>query len=314
MKLAIFGASGRLGQEFCNYCLKKKLDFAAFVRTKEAQERLSLNCKSVLLTNEDEVKEQMQKVSHVINLTGSTNFRKSYSELYQANVQATKNILEICKSFSNIEKFIHISSIAVYPIREGEIVNESFQANPSSNYGKTKLAAEKEVLNFSKNFKIVILQPAIIYGPLFKEGFYKVLELIKKSKMPVIGNGKNHIPLVFYSDVLEAIYLSVKKNLSNPSKFILVHQPQLSQEELFKLSAKELGAKASFFHIPVFLAKFLSTLNLTNELNPEMVDQLTKDRLFDSSLAEKVLGWKPKVSFQEGIKAVVEEFFGNSGK
>ncbi|MCM8831434.1 MAG: NAD(P)-dependent oxidoreductase [Candidatus Omnitrophica bacterium] len=308
MKIAIFGASGRLGQEFCNFCLEKNLDFIAFVRSTQSRQKLSKICKSILLDEKEKFNKEIKEVSHVVNLTGSTNFR-NFSELYQANVVATKNILESIKNFKNIKKFIHISSIAVYPYLEGKVIDETCNPNPYSYYGKTKLEAELEVLKFSKNFKVVILQPAIIYGPTFREGFYKVLQLIKEEKMPILGSGKNHIPLIFYSDVLQAIYLSLKKELKNPSKFILVKTPQLTQEQLFILAAKKLQAKQKFFYMPIFLAKFFVGLNLIKDINSEMIEQLTKDRIFDSTLAREVLGWKPKVSFEEGLDIVLESFF-----
>ncbi|MCX8163358.1 MAG: NAD(P)-dependent oxidoreductase [Candidatus Micrarchaeota archaeon] len=308
MKIAIFGASGRVGRNFSNFCLQKKLDFVAVTRNAQAKEILGSAIPFKTAQSVEEYKKILEEVDCVVNLVGSTNFNLNYEQLYAANTKATEDILAAAKAAS-IKKFVHISSIAVYKTIKGIPTKENSSLEPNTNYGLTKLQAEKKVLSHSNDFEIVILQPAIIYGPDFREGFYPVLKKIKEEKMPIIGSGNNHIPLVFYKDLLEAIFLALKKKFKRPERFLIVQQPQLTQKELFVLAAKILNKKTNFYSIPLWLAKLGVGLNLFKGVNLQMLSQLSEDRIFDCSKAEKELGWRAKTSFEDGIKLVVKSFF-----
>ncbi|MEM4158900.1 MAG: NAD(P)-dependent oxidoreductase [Candidatus Anstonellaceae archaeon] len=311
MKLAIFGASGRLGRNFCNFCLKKDLDFIAVVRSQSSKEVLDNRIKTAIASKLEDYKKVLDGIDCVVNLSGSTNFNLTYEELYRANVLATEEILNAA-SKKDIKKFIHISSIAVYPILSGRVINEEVEPSPSSSYGKTKLEGEKRVLSFAKDFEIIVLQPGMIYGPDFKEGFYPVLKKIKEGKMPLIGEGNNHIPLIFYKDVIDAIFLSIYKKAQTPKKYLIVQEPQLTQKELFFLAAKILNANTNFFSVPTLVAKLVIKLNLLEGINEEMLNQLVQDRLFDCKKAREDLGWSAKTPFEEGIEIVTKSFFPSS--
>jgi nucleoside-diphosphate-sugar epimerase len=309
MKIAIYGSSGRLGIEFCNFCLQKNLDFVALVRSENSAKKFDKNINYSIFKNEDELKKAIKDCDVLVNLSGSYDFSKSYNELYEANVLATKKILQAAPE--GLKKFIHISSIAVYKSSPGFVINEKSLKEPSSIYGKTKLLGQLEVEKYKNKFNIIILQPAMIYGPNFREGFYEVLNLISKNKMFLVGDGSNHIPLIFYSDVLQAIFNSIKYSNPSASEYILIKQPQLTQKELFVLAAELLNAKKEFKSIPIFLAKALAATKLIKNINLEMINQLSSDRLFDGKKAKKELFFEPKVDFKEGINKVINSWFKN---
>lgn len=316
MKIAVAGASGRLGRRFLLYCIKNKLPATALVRSKAP---LGGMCSKIPCTLADysdarHLEGALEGFTHIINITGSTDTTLSEQELFEANVLTTRALLEAAPK--NLERFIHISSISVYGKRANAILNESSSRKAHDAYSKTKLMAEKEVLSFSKKFKTIILQPAIIYGPTFTAGFYAVLKAIKKKKMKIIGNGKNHFPLVHCDDVSAAIAKACKSDVQTGSAFLLVQEPQITQIELLQLAAAAMGEPEPKEHILPIIAKlsasasafFSSLAGEKPSLTPQMVDQLCSERRFSSQSARERLGWKSAVSFKTGVCEVVKEF------
>ena len=78
-----------------------------------------------------------------------------------------------------VKQFIFLSSMSVYGIEEGRITYETIPA-PKSNYGLSKLEAEKEIgmLN-SKNFAVAILRPPMVYGNGCKGNYQTLVKLAK---------------------------------------------------------------------------------------------------------------------------------------
>ena len=306
MNIAIFGSNGKLGRLLCFYLTKKGLKYSAIIRRESAKDLLPKNVQWQLAQNFNQLRKVLADKEIIINCAGSADSSKTYLELYNANVQSTKDLL--LAAGPKTKKFIHISSIAVHQIIEGQRLNENSPLKPNTDYGKTKLLAEKEVLKYKNKFNVIILRPGMIYGPEFKEGYGEVLKKIKENKMPIIGDGKNYIPLIYYLDLLNAIYLTIKKQLPSGSTYIIVQQPQLTQEELFKIAAQKLKANHEFKKVHPFIIKLILKITNSKKLTPQMIDQLSKNRRFDCTKAQKELGWKPRTTHRENIFKIIDYF------
>jgi len=316
MKIAVAGASGRLGRRFLLYCIKNNLPATALVRSKAPLGGLcsKIPCTLADYSDERQLKEALEGFTHLINITGSTNTSLSAQELYGANVRTTEALLAAAPK--TLERFVHISSIAVYGKKLSGVADEKSPRNADDNYSKTKLEAEEKVIASSKKFKTIILQPGIIYGPTFTDGFYAVLKAIKNKKMKIIGSGKNHFPLVHCDDVAQGIAKACKENVKSGSCFLLVQEPQMTQEELVKTAAAAMGEPEPTEHILPIVAKagagatafFSNLIGEAPSLVPSMVDQLSCERRFSSKKAQEQLGWKSTISFKTGVCEVVKEF------
>lgn len=137
---------------------------------------------------------------------------KNMAELEQKTYWEINALLpiEVAKKAANesVKQFIFLSSMSVY----GEIgrmtppiiITRETQTNPNDIYGKSKLCAEKGILQLEKTgFRTCILRPPMIYGPGAR-GNYNSLKKIA-DKLPVFPNVKNQRSMLHIDKLCETL-------------------------------------------------------------------------------------------------------------
>jgi len=125
----------------------------------------------------------------------------------EINYQLTINLATIAK-LSGVKQFVFISTMAVFGKEQGEIdINTKLQ--PITNYGISKLRAEKELLKLQDDrFNVTIIRPPMVYGPNCP-GNYQKLRLIAKIS-PIFPMIKNKRSMIFIENLTEFIFLILK--------------------------------------------------------------------------------------------------------
>ncbi|MDO8553949.1 MAG: NAD(P)-dependent oxidoreductase [Candidatus Micrarchaeota archaeon] len=284
MKIYITGASGRLG-----HAVMKLLPSAISVNLRDE----SLN-----------LKKTFSNATHVIHLAASLNFEDA-RELWKSNYELTKRVVN---SLPKNCKIVYASSISVYGKRLVEIpATEKTPCHPDSAYAKSKYAAEQEVI---KHGNYVALRIAAIYGPGFTD-YFKMIDVLRKGHMRIIGDGSNRVPFVHVEDVAKAI----KNSLNAKSGIYLLSADSITQRKTFEIVSKELGITTpmktispDIVHALLKITKIIRKLTHKGEfLTPEHLNILSKDRVFDCSKAKKELKFKPRKT-ERGIGEMVKEY------
>jgi nucleoside-diphosphate-sugar epimerase len=244
----------------------------------------------------------VQFVVHAAGLVGS----HPYGELIAANAYATKHLLSSCPS--TVRKVVLASSISVYGDYSGQVADESFAPQTESPYGKSKLMAEEFAKGYCDSLPLVFLRLGMIYGPGFEEGYFPVLRYLSDGKMVFLGEAKNRIPLLHVSDAVSAFLLALGKPTPSCREYNVVGSEQMSQQELLRMAASELGVSPPQKHFsPSALSLLLKFQRLAGKtsLDPENVRQLTLDRAYLCKRAKEELGWEPKVKIADGMREMV---------
>lgn len=292
-KIFVTGANGRLGKAL----MRELQDATALVRKKSG-----FRNERVTDFSESQLKKILKSADVVIHLAGSRDFL-NYKKAWKGNVELTQVIVN---ALPKNAKIIFASSISVYGKKLAKIpADEHTTTNPDTAYAKTKLEAEVVVRKHSNN---VILRIGPVYGKAFEE-YFKVLRLIEKGKMKLIGRGYNHIPFVHITDVVTAI----KTALNKGNGIYIIAGESLTQREIFKISARALGVNVPKKQLSVFVAKMFSHLELYKKIYlgtnarfiPEDIAVLSSDRVFNFSKAKKELGFKPR-GLKQGIQEMVK--------
>ena len=157
--------------------------------------------------------------SIIIHLAGR--FSGSNNELWTSNVKLTEQILNKIGNMKN-GKFIYLSTGAVYGQKlSSPPATENTSIKPTNFYGKTKAKAEQIIIKKfkynKKNNKYYILRLPNVYGASQKKGviysFKK--QIYKKNKIYIGGNGNQLRDFLHINDLIKAIDLAIKKNISS---------------------------------------------------------------------------------------------------
>lgn len=258
----------------------------------------------------DELKRILADASCVIHIAGSVD-TLDRGKLQEANVELTRRIVDTAPAGCRI---VFSGSVSVYGKTPVELpVDERTPANPDSAYARSKYMAEKIVASHPNH---VILRIGTIYGPQF-EDYNRVLGMIVKGRMRIIGDGSNRIPFVHVDDVADAVAAAVTKG---NGVYVIASDP-LTQREIYTLAAKELGVPAPTRTIRREAALVMASLGEWGyrlggkkpTLTGEHVSVLAYDRVFDCSRARKDLGFAPR-PLADGIKAMVKDYKSRSNR
>jgi nucleoside-diphosphate-sugar epimerase len=316
----VTGATGKIGSALVRKLLQQKENVRAVVRPEssgklpDGAEKFEFDLSSGALPTA-----AFEGVSHVVHLAGLVGSHR-YHELLQKNAFATKNLLSNCPT--HVQKAVLASSISVYGVHAGKLIDETFPPQPDTDYGRSKLVAENFARAYCPQLRIVFLRIGMVYGPGFTEGYYPVLSRIRNGKMTIIGDGTNRLPLVHIDDVVQAVLLAMEKKTPPCREYNIVGKEQPTQAELLKMAAGELGVAPPEKHAPLAIAKALTSIRALASaaglaprpgVTAHHLWQLSSDRSYSGKRAEEELGFEARVKIRDGLKEVVKLYLESEG-
>lgn len=319
MKVLVTGANGFLGSWVTRALVNDGHEVYALVRPKsDISELDGVNCKYLYgdVTDIRSLLEAFKGIEAVFHLAGVIAYKKSERALMdKVNVQGTANVVAVCREHK-VKRLVYLSSVVAVGagFSEQEILNEQSEYNISDlnlGYFETKHEAEKIVKAACDKGEIdaVILNPSTIYGAGdAKKGSRKMQLKVAQGKLKFYTSGG--VNVVAVEDVVQGI-LSAWKNGRKGERYILAGENILIKD-LFALIAAEAGVKPpsqlmpdSVLHIVGTIGDFMELCGLKGPLSRENAYTATMYHWFDSSKAQKELGFKPR-SAKEAIHNSVQ--------
>lgn len=224
---------------------------------------------------------------------------KAGKRFKDVNVEGTRNIVEVSLK-SGVDRFIHISSSAVYDLSKMPITEES-PIKPVGAYGSAKYEAELVVREGQKKgLNSVIIRPRTIVGE-YRAGIFQILyDWVYDGKtIYTLGDGSNLFQLISESDLCEACYAASKTEKSSGEVINIGTEEFGTLNELLQDLIKHAGTGSKIKHINATFARSLLRVLDKMRLSP-LADwhYLTLDKpfYFDITKAKRILNWKPKDS------------------
>jgi len=174
--------------------------------------------------------------------------KHSYQKYYEINTQYPIDLAKKAKA-NGVKQFLFISTVAVYG-EELEKVNEMSICNPVTPYGKSKLVAEKKLMELeSNNFKVSIIRPTIVYGRCAPGNFQSLIKLVKWFPIIPLGDINNKRSFIYIDNLLDIIDRVI---LHKESGVYLAKDDTVSTSKIVELIAKNLNKKVYLIKIPLF--------------------------------------------------------------
>lgn len=291
-KVLVTGSSGQLGSFACELLVKSNDVVGLDIRPQPYEQLKEI---SVLgdITKPADVRKAVKGVGAVVHCAAQVSVEKSILDPLsdsKTNVLGTVNLLHE-SAHAGIKRFIYVSSAAVFGPPECIPIDEDHPTQPMSNYGASKLAGEKYTLAYAKTsaMEVVSVRPFNFYSTRadpespYSGVITKFVSRLKAGRPPVIeGDGKQTRDFIHARDVVEMLVLVLNKKGVNG--------------EVFNCGS---GVSTSILEL-ANKAIAVSGHRLRPEFTSPRVGDI-KDSLSNNTKALKLLGFRPKISLDDGL-------------
>jgi nucleoside-diphosphate-sugar epimerase len=323
MKTLVTGATGFIGTHLVKALVEKRRDVRCLVRKTSNTKKIETWDIELFygdLLDKQSLEEAVKGIDIIYHLAGEV-FASQRERYYQVNLDGLNNLLAACLK-NSVRKIIHFSSnSSVGPNPDRKIpVNEDTPCRPIVPYGKSKLEGEYAIKHFSKEYGLptVIIRPPVVYGPGVSQSsrVLTFLNLINKGLFRVVGDGENLISLCYIDNLIHGVLLAEAEKRSEGETYFFADERPYSINEIAETIAREEGKTLPKNHLPTWVAEILSIglmvpskiFGFTSPLSRETIKHLKYSWFVDMSKAQKDLGYKPIVNFNDGIRVTVNWF------
>lgn len=302
----ITGGAGFLGINLIRYLLKKgerviSLDLADF----DYPEKNQITIIKGDIRDKELLEKAMVSVDIVVHTAAALPLY-SEEEIYSTEVEGTRHVIEAAFQHQ-VERFIHISSTAVYGIPDHHPIYEDDKLDGVGPYGQAKILAEQICLEYrQKGMCVPIIRPKSFIGPERLGVFAFFYEWAKDGhNFPILGSGCNRYQLLDVEDLCQAIYLcaTLDKETINDT-FNIGAKDFKTMKEDYQAVLDYAGFGKKIISLPagpaIWLLKILEKLHLS-PLYKWVYETASKDSFVSIEKAEKKLGFSPKYSNQDAL-------------
>ena len=309
-KVLITGANGFIGGTLMRYYQNQGQDVMGVDLVGNGADILEGD-----ISQPDTISNLLQECDVIIHTAALVSNAMQDSDMWRVNVLATRNLINAAKEHK-VRRFVQISSVVAYGnSAEGELdENQPVHADGGS-YVLTKLASEHVVLSEQANddIEIVILRPGDAYGPGSRPWIITPLEAIAKNQFMLPEKGEGFFRPIYIDDLVRGIATATSHPDAAGEIFNLSCEGYMLTKDYFAPHYEWLQKKGPML-VSTKLALRISSIASTmanlmdnlNEASPSTVMQLSTKSWFSIKKAEHILGWRPEVSFEEGMKTTHE--------
>ena len=310
----VTGANGFVGSHLVDYLIQKNFEVHCIVRKSSNLQWLegkNLKIFDCGLFDKNGLREAFKEANYIFHVAGVVK-AKDEAGYFKGNVEATKVLLEVAEELKNqIKKFVVVSSQTVSgPASKDKPVTEEMNPNPLTTYARSKLKQEQLALSFRDKFPVTVCRAPAIYGERDTEIFI-YFQVFNRGLTTLIGFDKKELSLLHVADLAEGLYLAAVSEKSNGKIFFISSEKFYNWDEVGNITSQVLGKKAIRIRIPHFIvfiiaafAQFFAMFSSKPAtLNIEKAKDLVQSYwICDTSKAMRELGYRQKVSLEEGIR------------
>lgn len=328
LKALVTGATGFIGGHVAHTLWKLGYTPRILVRSTAAQQKFApFEVALADLADPQAVKAAVQGVDFVFHLAAIRDrWGIPYQDYYQVNVEGTRYLLEAAANRGC--RFVYCSSVGVMGHPGCLNIDESFPyaaGDGKYNYSHTKALADEMTLDYAAKGRLfaTVVRPVITYGPGDSWGMVtRLVDLLAQGRFLPIGNGRNHIHLAYISDVVDGLLRAVNNDQANGRAYIVAGPTPITLNDLVVKICRLLGRTVPQWHVPVGIAQVagwslerlyvlkqqlgISALGQVPFITHDKVDTLALNRSYCTTRAEKELGYKPTVDYDEGLSLTLE--------
>ncbi len=312
LSASVTGATGFIGRHLVEDLLKRNMRVKILTRNAAAISgdslKLGVSVVEGELSDRNALESLISGSDWVFHLAAEI---KNPELMNAANVQGTKNLLEVIRKFP-ISRFIYLSSAGVCGQHSSIYIDEKSLCKPVSLYEKTKLEAELMAWDYFRNFKlpVSVLRPTNVFGegkdnPA--DSFYLLLKAIKQGKYFLLNKGKGIANYIYVKDVANALIALAENEKALGECFFINDETNI--KDFSEKTKKCLSVSHKNFSLPfkpvLYTSFLLSRLAPGFSLTPARVKALCSPYHYSSGKIREQLGFTNEYGLSDGLKRTV---------
>lgn len=318
MKALVTGATGFIGRALSERLVRHGAELRVMVRDRRRLD--GLEAAEVVegdVTDAAAVDLAVAGTEVVFHVAGSFREADAPDERYrQVNVESVRSVIEAARRHG-ARRVVHTSTVGIHGSIDGHVpAVEDTPLRPEGMYEITKAEGDALALSLAAGGppEVVVLRPAPVYGP-GDDRLLKLFRLAARPRPVLLGDGRPLYHMVHIDDLVDAFLLAAEVPEAAGHAFIVAGRERPSVGELMAAVARALGRpEPRPIRLPVGPVRLAAALcedvcrplGLKPPLYRRRVDFFTNNRLYDISKAERILGYRPKVRLQDGLRATAE--------
>ena len=221
------------------------------------------------------------------------------------NVDGSHRLAEQAAA-AGVRRLVYLSSIKVNGEKTTHGAPFLFSDTPAPEdaYAISKWEAEQALWEISAKtgLEVVVVRPPLVYGPGVKGNLARLLKLVRSGLPLPLGALQNKRSLIGLDNLVDLLIRCVEHPAAAGQTFLVSDGEDLSTPDLIRQIAEAMGRPARLFSVPVSLLR----LACGAPGKRAEIDRLVGSLQIDSSHTQRVLGWTPPVSIEEGIRRMVQ--------
>lgn len=259
-----------------------------------------------------------ESVIHLAALLHIVNPPPALQDQYERiNVGGTSNVVAAAIQ-AGVRRLVFFSTIAVYGQSNGRILTEDTPPYPDTFYARTKLAAEKIVLEAKgvDGGRIgAVLRLGAVYGCRIKGNYRRLVQSLARGRFIPVGNGSNRRTLVYDKDVARAAVLAAIHPDAAGRIFNVTDGQFHTMKAIIETLCDALGRRSPRLTLPAGPVRCLAGLledcarlcGLRSPIVRATVDKYTEDLAVDGRRFHTRIGFVPQYDLAAGWQETVAE-------
>ena len=324
MKVLITGGTGFIGR----HAVRAFLDHAHTVRVlcrrtsnRNGFDGLGVEMLTGDLADTPSLKAAVSGTEVVVNIAATMG--GAPEEFKAATIVGTRELFAAAIA-AGVRRIVHVSSIAVLPVRTPAGAKEIAEDSPHethraflSRYVLAKQESEMIALSYDgKNgVKVLVLRPGLVFGP---GGTWKLPRLgypVGRSFV-IIGSGKNLLPVTYVKNLADALLLAAENEEVPAGAYNIIEDDRITQLDYLQRFRREVRPDLRIWRAPFWLVRLIAwaagvASRITDIPSPFQLGHIVGsayESTYSTRKAKSQLGWQPRYNGDQAMSETMRFF------
>lgn len=326
MNVLVTGATGFVGRHLLPGLERDGHSLTVPIREPGAEARLpkamAPKARRVLVLGDIDAqtdwREALRDVDAVIHLAAHAHVLDETAQdeaaFMSVNARGTSQLVEQSVD-AGVRRFVLMSSIGAVTAASDSQVTLNTPCEPETPYGRSKLAAERALLDQSGGTNMVwtILRPTLVYGPGNPGNMSRLVSLVRRGLPLPFGAVANRRSFTFVGNLVQATTTTLTHRNAANEVFLLGDGEDLSTAELIRRIAALTRSGTRLVSVPMPLLRGLAkgadalakATGWSLPLDSATLRRLESSLYVDIEPLRQKLGWTPPIGVDEGLRRML---------